>query len=66
MNGGTEPGRNGSAMAPHLKNSASKPGDFLALKWHRDVWSRHGAKPKNHYESTTYNATELKSLSQKL
>jgi hypothetical protein len=47
-------------MAPHMKNSGSKPGDFLALKWHRDVWSWHGAKPKNRYESTTCNATELK------
>jgi hypothetical protein len=47
-------------MAPQSKNSASKPGEFLALKWSRDVWSWHGAKPKNRYESKTYNATELK------
>ena len=47
-------------MAPQSKKSCLKPGDFLALKWHRDVWSWHGAKPKNRYESTTYNATELK------
>jgi len=43
-----------------MKKSCPKPGEFLALKWSRDVWSWHGAKPKNHYESTTYNATELK------
>ena len=59
-NGVAEPWWTGSAMAPHMKKTASKPGEFLALKWHRDVWSWHGAKPKNHYESTTYNATELK------
>ena len=46
MNGSTEPGGNGSAVALHLKNSASKPGEFMALNWHRDVWSWHGAKPK--------------------
>ncbi len=60
MNGVTEPGRNGRTVAPHSKKSHPKPGEFLALKWHRDVWSWHGAKPKNRYESTTYNATELK------
>ena len=60
MNGSTESGGNGSAMAPHMKKSCPKSGEFLALNWHRDVWSWHGAKPKNHYESTTYNATELK------
>jgi hypothetical protein len=32
----------------------------LALKWRRDVWCWHGAKPKNRYESYSYNATELK------
>jgi hypothetical protein len=47
-------------MAPQSKKSHPKPGEFLALKWHPDVWSWNGAKPKNHYESTTYNATELK------
>ena len=47
-------------MAPQSKKSCLKPGEFLALKWHRDVWSWHGAKPKNRYESKTYNATELK------
>ena len=60
MNGVTEPWWTGSAMAPQSKKSCLKPGEFLALKWHRDVWSWHGAKPKNCYESTTYNATELK------
>ena len=43
-----------------VKKSASKPGEFLALKWHGQAWLWHGAKPKNHYKSTTYNATELK------
>jgi hypothetical protein len=47
-------------MAPQSKKSHPKPGDFLALKWHREAWSRYGAKPKNHYESYSYNATELK------
>jgi hypothetical protein len=47
-------------VAPQSKKSASKPGEFLALKWHRELWSWHGAKPKNRYESTAYNATELK------
>ena len=47
-------------MAPHMKKTASKSGEFLALKWHHELWSWHGAKPKNHYESTTYKATELK------
>ena len=32
----------------------------MALKWHGQAWSWHGEKPKNRYESTTYNATELK------
>ena len=59
-NGVTEPWWNGSAVAPQSKKSASKPGDFLALKWHGQAWSWHGEKPKNRYESTTYNATELK------
>ena len=43
-----------------MKNSYPKPGEFLALNWHRELWSWHGAKPKNRYESTAYNATELK------
>ena len=47
-------------MAPQSKKSYPKPGDFLELKWHGQAWSWHGAKPKNHYKSTTYNATELK------
>ena len=47
-------------MAPQSKKSYPKPGDFLELKWHGQAWSWHGAKPKNRYESTTYNATELK------
>lgn len=59
-NGVTEPGRNGSAVAPHSKNSCPKPGEFLALKSSDQAWSWHGAKPKNRYESTAYNATELK------
>ena len=59
-NGVTEPWWNGSAVAPQSKKSCLKPGDFLALKWHHVAWSWHGAKPKNHYESTAYNATELK------
>ena len=60
MNGVTEPWWTGSAMAPSPKKSASKPGEFLALNWHRQAWFWHGVKPKNLYESTTYNATELK------
>ena len=60
MNGVTEPGRNGSAVAPQSKKSCPKPGEFLALKWHGQAWPWHGAKPKNRYESTSYNATELK------
>ena len=59
-NGVTEPWWTGSEMAPQSKKSHPKPGDFLALKWHREAWSRYGAKPKNHYESYSYNATELK------
>jgi hypothetical protein len=47
-------------MAPQSKKSCPKSGEFLALKWSRDVWSWHGEKPKNRYESITYNATELK------
>ena len=42
------------------KKSYPKPGEFLALNWHRDEWSWHGEKPKNRYESNTYNTTELK------
>ena len=60
MNGSAWPGGNGSAMAPQSKKSYPKPGEFLALKWHRLAWSWHGAKPKNRYKSTSYNATELK------
>ena len=60
MNGVTEPDGNGSAMEPQSKKSYPKPGEFLALKWHHVAWSWHGAKPKIRYESTTYNATELK------
>jgi hypothetical protein len=47
-------------MAPQSKKSCLKPGEFLALNWHREAWSWHGAKPKNRYESITYSATELK------
>ena len=60
MNGVTEPDGNGRTVAPQSKKSHPKPGEFLALNWHLDVWSWHGAKPKNHYESISYNATELK------
>ena len=60
MNGVTEPDGTGRTVAPKSKKSCPKPGEFLALKWSRDVWSWHGAKPKNRYESTTYKATELK------
>ena len=60
MNGVTEPDGTGRTVAPQSKKSASKPGEFLALKWHGQAWSWHGAKPKNRYESTAYNATELK------
>jgi len=59
-NGSAEPDGTGSAMAPQSKKSYTKPDDFLELKWHGQAWSWHGAKPKNRYESTTYNATELK------
>ena len=60
MKGVTEPDGTGRTVAPQSKKSGPKAGEFLALKWHRQAWSWHGAKPKNHYESTTYNATELK------
>ena len=59
-NGVAEPWWNGSTVAPQSKNSGSNPGEFLALNWHGQAWSWHGAKPKNRYETTTYNATELK------
>ena len=47
-------------MAPQSKKPCLKTGEFLALNWHSQAWSWHGEKPKNRYESTTYNATELK------
>ena len=60
MNGVTEPDGTGRTVAPQSKKSASKTGEFMALNWHRELWSWHGAKPKKPYKSITYNATELK------